>query len=404
MTFALGVVLFALALIVSVAWHECGHMWAAQATGMKVRRYFIGFGPTLWSVRRGETEYGFKAIPAGGFCDIAGMTPYDELSEADKPRAMFRQATWKRLVVLLGGPAMNFVLGFALIIVLGLSWGLPSLDGSSKVYAANLGCVAATTDAAGKPVDCTGPAPAAEAGLADGDRILAVNGTEIANSSELVAGVQQSTGTVDLLIERDGAEQTVTVPVTQVQRMAEQPDGSLAPVTVGAIGVGLQNDYVNHYNALSVWPGAVGFTGSLFVETGKALASLPSKVAGLWEAVTGGERAIDTPVSVVGASVLGGQAAERGAWQMFLMLLISVNFFLGLFNLVPLLPLDGGHMAIALYEKGRNTVRGWFGRTAAGPVDYLKLLPLTYVVVVVLGAFMVLTLTADIINPIQVFN
>lgn len=154
---------------------------------------------------------------------------------------------------------------------------------------------------------------------------------------------------------------------------------------------------------MTIWGGAISFTGDMATETFKALLSLPSKVSGLWDAVTGGERAVDSPVSVVGASVLGGQAVERGYWDMFLGLLLSVNFFLGLFNLVPLLPLDGGHMAIALFEKARNTVRRWFGRAAAGPIDYYKLLPLTYAVVVVMGGFMLLTLTADIVNPIQVF-
>ena len=156
-----------------------------------------------------------------------------------------------------------------------------------------------------------------------------------------------------------------------------------------------------HYNALSIIPGSAVFTADLAHKTWNALISMPTKVHDLWIAVTGGQRAPDTPVSVVGATVLGGQAAERGLWEMFLLLLISINFFLGLFNLVPLLPLDGGHMAIVGYEKARDTVRRWFGRAAGGPVDYFKLLPLTYAVVVVMAGFMVLTLTADIINPIK---
>ena len=125
MSFAIGVTLFALALLLSVAWHECGHMWAAQATGMKVRRYYVGFGPTIWSTRRGETEYGLKAIPLGGFCDIAGMTPHEELTADEQDRAMYKQKAWKRLVVLFAGPAQNFILGFVLIIIVVLTQGPP---------------------------------------------------------------------------------------------------------------------------------------------------------------------------------------------------------------------------------------------------------------------------------------
>ena len=125
MMFALGVVLFALGLLASIAWHECGHMWAAQRTGMYVRRYFVGFGPTLWSTRRGETEYGIKAIPLGGFCDIAGMTTHDELAPKDEPRAMYRQKSWKRVVVLLAGPVQNLILGFVLIVIMALGVAQP---------------------------------------------------------------------------------------------------------------------------------------------------------------------------------------------------------------------------------------------------------------------------------------
>ncbi|GAA3959463.1 M50 family metallopeptidase [Gordonia caeni] len=402
MSFALGVVLFALALLISIAWHELGHMWAAQATGMKVRRYFVGFGPTLWSTRRGETEYGVKGIPLGGFCDIAGMTPHDELAVEDRERAMYKQPTWKRLVVLFAGPAQNFILGFVLVIVVGLSWGLPIL-GDRPVHATTVGCVAPATDDKGRLVECSGPGPAVAAGLEPGDQILAVDGHTVAGTTDLIMQVQKSSGQVHLTVERDGARQELTVPVTQVQRMTENPDGTLSPVTVGAIGVGLNEERTNHYNALTVWGGAVSFTGDMFTETYKALIKLPTKIDNLWTAVTGGERDPETPISVYGASVMGGQVVERGYWDVFFLLLISVNFFLGLFNLVPLLPLDGGHMAIALYEKLRNTIRRLFGKAAAGPVDYYKLLPLTYAVVVVMAGFMVLTLTADIVNPIQIF-
>ncbi|WOC14490.1 M50 family metallopeptidase [Gordonia sp. MP11Mi] len=402
MSYVLGIVLFAAALLISIAWHELGHHLAAKATGMKVRRFFVGFGPTLWSTRIGETEYGFKAIPLGGFCDIAGMTPHDELSVTERGRAMYEQKTWKRLVVMIAGPVQNFILGFILIIVLALGWGLPIL-GDQPVHATQISCVAPTTDAKGNPDPCTGPAPAAVAGLRVGDQILAVNGSRVSNSSDLIDKVRDSTSSATLTIDRDGHSMDLTIPVTQVQRMAKKDDGTLFPVTVPAIGVSLDRVLVKHYDWGSVWGGAVSFTGDIFEQTYKALIALPSKIDDLWTAVTGGERGDDTPVSVVGASRLGGEAVERGYWDMFLGLLLSINFFLGAFNLVPLLPLDGGHMIIAIYEKIRNLIRRLFGRSDGAPVDYYKLLPLTYGVVAVMGVFMVLTVTADIINPIRIF-
>ena len=133
MMFVIGIVLFALAILISVALHECGHMWVALATGMKVRRYFVGFGPTLWSTRRGETEYGIKAIPAGGFCDIAGMTSVEELEPDERDRAMYKQKTWKRVAVLFAGPGMNFVIGLVLIYAIAVIWGLPNLHPSAVI-------------------------------------------------------------------------------------------------------------------------------------------------------------------------------------------------------------------------------------------------------------------------------
>ena len=142
MMFAIGIVLFALAILISVALHECGHMWVARATGMKVRRYFVGFGPTLWSTRRGETEYGVKAVPLGGFCDIAGMTPVEELAPDETDRAMYKQATWKRVAVLFAGPGMNFVICLVLIYVIALIWGLPNLHPPTKAIVGETACVA----------------------------------------------------------------------------------------------------------------------------------------------------------------------------------------------------------------------------------------------------------------------
>ena len=406
MVFVVGVVLFALGLLLSIAWHECGHMWAAQRTGMLVRRYFIGFGPTIWSFRRGETEYGIKAIPLGGFCDIAGMTTYDEIAPEQAHRAMYLQKAWKRFVVMIAGPMQNFILGFVLIVIMALSVGLPDLSPPptpSRVGATD--CVSSTIAADGTSSPCTGTGPAAAAGLRAGDEIVAVGGQPVSTASELSPAIQKSTGPVVLTVLRDGARFDVTVtpqPVTVPDTDTGAAPG--ATKTVNQIGIAYPRTAgYTQYSVLGAVPGAVVFTGQLANATWDSLLSLPSKVGALWTSVTGGERSADTPVSVYGASVIGGDLAERGQWAAVLLLLISINFFLGLFNLVPLLPLDGGHIAIIGYEKARNTIRARLGKVAKGPVDYIKLMPATYVVLAIMGSYMVLTLTADIINPIKLF-
>ncbi|MFC9433437.1 M50 family metallopeptidase [Nocardia sp. NPDC057030] len=400
MVYALGFVLFALGITISIALHECGHMWTAQATGMKVRRYFIGFGPKVFSFRRGETEYGLKALPLGGFCDIAGMTALDELAPEEIDRAMYRQETWKRMVVMSGGIAMNFLLGFILVMILAVGWGLPRLDLPPATSLGAMSCVP-QQNPDGTTQPCTGTGPAQRAGLQRGDVVHAVNGVPVKTWKEFQTETQKQSGPFDYTVERDG--QTLTIRVTP-ERVIRYPEGGGAGREVGAVGVGLNAAYDPvKYNVLSAIPASATFTGDMFVRTFQSLAQLPQKVTALWSAVTGGERDPETPVSVYGASKIGGETAERGLWGVFILVLASLNFFLGAFNILPLLPLDGGHMAVVLYEKVRNTIRGWKGLAPGGPVDYLKLLPLTYVAVVIGGAYMVLTLVADIVNPIKLF-
>ncbi|MFC9356934.1 M50 family metallopeptidase [Rhodococcus sp. NPDC057014] len=406
MVFAVGVVLFALGIALSIALHEAGHMWVAQATGMKVRRYFIGFGPKIFSFRRGETEYGLKALPLGGFCDIAGMTALDELEPDEEDRAMYKKPTWKRLAVMSGGIGMNFVLGLVLVYVLAVGWGLPDLNRSTDAVVGSVGC-AAPTQGPGPDFalsECTGPGPAEQAGIRTGDVITAVDGKDTPTFADVAAATRSLSGPVDFTVERDGEEQTIVVPVQQVQRWVQEK-GETEPheATVGAIGIGATPSVVEH-SALSAVPASFEFTGDMFVMTAERLVQMPSKAVDLWHAVTGGERDPETPISVYGASVIGGQIAEQGIWEAFVLLLASLNFFLGMFNLLPLLPLDGGHMAVTVYERVRDWFRTRRGLPGGGPVDYMKLLPVTYVVIVIGGAYMLLTLTADIVNPIKLFQ
>lgn len=395
MLFVLGFVLFALGITVSVALHECGHMWAAQATGMKVRRYFVGFGPKIYSFRRGETEYGVKALPLGGFCEIAGMTALDELEPEEVDRAMYRQATWKRLIVMFAGIFMNFLLAFLLIAALAMTAGLPRLTEPSPTIGA-VGCVP-TQNADLSYGECSGAGPAQRAGLRPGDTVTAVDGVPVGTWSEFQTATQEKAGVLTYTVDRDGSELTVEVVPEQVDRYRD--DGTSREIS--AVGVTLESQGPVTYGPIAAIPASAVFTADLAVRTAQSLVQLPQKVGALWEAVSGGERDADTPVSVYGASRLGGESFAAGMWGWFILLLASLNFFLGIFNLLPLLPLDGGHIAVVIFEKLRNTIRGFRGLPPGGPVDYLKLLPITYVAVVLGGAYMLLTLAADIVNPIR---
>jgi membrane-associated protease RseP (regulator of RpoE activity) len=401
MMFVIGIVLFALAILISVALHECGHMWVAQATGMKVRRYFVGFGPTLWSTRRGETEYGVKAIPAGGFCDIAGMTSVEELQPDEHARAMYKQKTWKRVAVLFAGPGMNFVIGLVLIYAIAVIWGLPNLHPSAVI--GQTACAASETKQ-GQFDKCTGVGPAGAAGIRAGDVVLKVGDTPVSDFSDMAAAVQKLHGTVPVVIKRNGRTMTKYVDITQRQRWVTDGTGGAKPSTIGVMGVMGTSTGPTHYNLATAVPGTFAFTGNLSVLLGKSLVSIPTKVGALIHAIGGGQRSLDTPISVVGASIIGGDTVDHGVWMAFWLFLAQLNFILGAINLVPLLPFDGGHIAIAVFEKLRNMIRSARGKVAAAPVNYLKLMPATYVVLVLVVGYMLLTVTADVVNPIRLFR
>ncbi|WP_179471066.1 M50 family metallopeptidase [Mycolicibacterium vinylchloridicum] len=412
MMFVIGIALFALCILISVALHECGHMWVARATGMKVRRYFVGFGPTLWSTHRpnklGSTEYGLKAVPLGGFCDIAGMTSVEELKPEERPYAMFKQDTWKRVAVLFAGPAMNFIIGLVLVYGIAVVWGLPNLHAPTTAVVGETQCVAAETTK-GKLDDCTGPGPAALAGIKSGDVVLKVGDTDVKNFDEMVTAVRKASGPTPFVVQRteNGAtrEFTTTVDVTPTQRFAaKEKGGEPVPTSVGAVGVSMATFPPTQYNVLTAVPATFTFSGDLAVELGKSLAKIPTKVGALVHSIGGGERDPETPISVVGASIIGGDTVDHGLWVAFWFFLAQLNFVLGAINLVPLLPFDGGHIAIAVFEKIRNLIRSARGRVAAAPVNYLKLMPATYVILVVVVGYMLLTVTADLVNPIRLFQ
>jgi membrane-associated protease RseP (regulator of RpoE activity) len=418
MAYILGVVLFALAILISVSLHEAGHMGAAKAFGMKVSRYFVGFGPTLWSFRRGETEYGVKGIPLGGFVKIVGMTPQDDdVHPEDEPRAMWRYPVWKRTIVMAAGSATHFALAFVALWLAAMFMGLPNPAYPQTDDEVN------AQPAVVKVADCviTDPAQAARrecaendptspstlAGLRDGDRITRVGNTAVDNYGELVGAIRASKpGLVEIEYVRDGAAPaTVDVSLVAVERPPlGDPDAPVVPTA--AMGVGPEIDIPA---TVTYGPGeAVGATvdgaGAMFTGTFEAMKKFPEKVPKLWTAINGGERDPETPISVVGASRLGGEAVANGLWEAFVFLFIGLNFFIGVFNLLPLLPLDGGHIAIAWFERARSWVWARLGRPDPGRVDYMKLMPVTYAVILIFGGFTLLTVAADIVNPITLFK
>lgn len=412
-----GIVLFALIILLSVCLHEAGHMVTAKSFGMKVTRYFAGFGPTLWSFKRGETEYGVKAIPLGGFVKIVGMTPQDDdVTPEDEHRAMWRFPVWKRTIVMSAGSATHFVIGFVLLWVTFAFVGMPNPvltkiyenPSAATPYIQVISCV--NVSSASRPcVAGTDPAgPAQQAGLRDGDQITAVGGVPVATYGELVTKIRSTPpGPVTVTYIRAGQTSTVTVNLVAAQRAPiDDPDGPVS--TVSAIGVGPTTPPgvpLNvAYGPIDGFGEAVGYTGQTFGAIWSSIGNLPGKVPGLFRALAGEPRDPEGPISVVGASELGGQTVSIGAWNFFLLLAAGLNFFVGVFNLLPLLPLDGGHIAIAWYER----VRSWLARKRNKPdpgrVDYMKLMPITYVVIIIFGGFSVLTILADIINPVNLLG
>jgi membrane-associated protease RseP (regulator of RpoE activity) len=414
MTYAAGVIIFALGILLSVCLHEFGHLLTAKRFGMKATQYFAGFGPTLWSFRRGETEYGFKAIPAGGFVKIVGMTPLEELSEEDRPRAFYRFPLWQRTVVLIAGSMTHFLIALVLFFFAAWTTGLPNLATLSfdqTKAAPVLGSVSACAvqgwelDKDGalrgcRPGDPVGPAKAA--GLLPGDKIVSLDGTPVATYGDLVKTIRGADpGPVTVVYVRDGEQRTTTMDLVAAQRPpADDPKGKLAAVSFAGITVAGPKGIL-HYPVAEAPAASVWYLGQTFQQTFTAIGHFPSRIPVLFQAISGGQRSADSPVSVVGAARLGGESFQLGAIVVFLMLLAELNVFIGVFNLLPLLPLDGGHVAVAWYEGVRSWWAARRGKPDPGRVDYNKLLPLTYAVVLLFVGLTVLTLTADIVNPIK---
>ena len=393
MSYTLGVVFFVVALLLSVMLHEAGHFFTAKSFGMKASRFFVGFGPTLWSTHRGETEYGVKAIPAGGFVKIVGMTELEEIEPGDEDRAFYRQPAGQRVVVLVAGSVVHFVIAIVLLfLVIATTGDILNVQPTTTIDAVSK-CVPVDPNEAA----CTSRDPAAPAAgkLQSGDKVLAVNGQPVSSYDDLRARISASPGRpITLTVVRHGSDVQVTVTP-----LAAKLNGR----TVGRIGIAP----VQRQRPVSV-AGAVPLTfttlGHMTVETGKALGDLPHEVS---QILNGQQRSTSGAASVVDIARVSGQIAQAKVsfgerLANLLAIVAQLNFFVGIFNLLPLLPLDGGHVAIVLYEQARKRVYRLFGRRDPGRVDLMKIMPFTYAVVAVFVGLSLLLLYAGIVNPISI--
>jgi membrane-associated protease RseP (regulator of RpoE activity) len=394
---ALGVLAFVAALLLSVMLHEFGHFIFAKKFGMKVTEFFLGFGYKIWSFTKGETEFGIKAIPAGGYCRIVGMSIHEEMNEEDAPRAFVKASAPRRLIVLAAGSISHFILGFILIFVIffgiGTSTTLPIID---QV----LPCI--NTSATSNACPSGAPAsPAQEAGLKAGDHIISINGVKVTNWSQDIQVVRTSAGKeLNLIVERGGSSIAITATPRDVM-IGGKHYGMLG--IISKIGLQREGFVTSLHDTWSL--------GSSFFSTSiKSLISLPGKVPALFkQTFLGAKRDANGLVGVVGVAQASAATASDHALsfgdklETFLLIIASLNIFIGIFNLLPLLPLDGGHMAVAVIDGYRRWRARRRGEQEPAPIDLDKLMPVTAVVFIFLVALSLMLLAADIFNPVH-FN
>jgi len=390
----IGVIAFVVALLLSVMIHEAGHYLTAKRFGMKVTEFFVGFGQKIWSTQRGETEFGVKAIPAGGYCRIAGMTPREELSEADADRAFVKAGVTQRLIVLGAGSFLHFVIGFVLLLTLFSAIGITSLTNQVERVS---DCIpqTATEVCSSKST----PSPAKNAGILAGDQIISINGVEYTEWAQAVRVIRSSAGKqLDITVNRNGA--LIDILVTPAFR---DLDGE----KIGVLGVVNKVGTVT-YAPITAVSKAGSFTIEILQNSLTALISLPSKIPDLINQTFGNEeRDPEGLVGVVGVARVSGETAETKALTgrekiaTFVLIIASLNLFVGMFNLLPLLPLDGGHMAVAIADGVRNTRAKAKGLAKPAPFDVERLTPITMVVFVLMASLSLLLLTADILNPVR---
>ncbi len=431
MMYALGVIVFLIGVALSIALHEVGHMWPAKKFGVKVTQFFVGFGRTVWSVKRGETEYGLKAFPLGGFVKLVGMLPpdhevrdreghllvrksdtglftqmatdaraaeYEDIDPEDEERLFYRRPWWQKVIVMAGGPTVNLIIATVLFSISFMAFGVPT---PTTTVSQVSDCAIADAEAGRTCTDADPVTPARQAGLQPGDVITSFNGEPIKDWEQVTTLIRRN-GDREATIgfERDGVDQQATVNTSVLARASvDDPD---RVENVGFLGV--SPTFVTERKGVGY---VVTEMGSMIGATAEALANLPARMVGVVKAAFGAEREADGPISVVGASRFAGEMVTVDdptpgqSAQRIITLLGSLNLFLWLFNLVPLLPLDGGHIAGALWEQLRRVVARLRGKPDPGFVDVARMLPVAYAVGLLLIVMGVVLIYADIVNPVR---
>ncbi|MFE3994392.1 M50 family metallopeptidase [Streptomyces goshikiensis] len=425
----IGVFVFVIGLLFSIAWHELGHLSTAKLFGIRVPQYMVGFGKTIWSRKKGDTEYGVKAIPMGGYIRMIGMFPpgedgkvtarstspfrsmiedarsaaYEELQPGDESRLFYTRKPWKRVIVMFAGPFMNLVL--AMVIFFGL-WMTFGVQQTTTEVASVVDCVVKQSEKREICKDGDPVAPAKAAGLTPGDKIVAFGGRPVDDWTVLQKRIRDTTGPAALTVLRDG--QRVDLKADLVENQVAKTDGHGGYVKGQFVKAGWIGFTPRTVIAPLSFGASVDRVGETVSQSVQGLTQLPAKVPALWNAAfNGGERAQDSPMGIVGAARISGDIAaldipseERMA--ILLSVLGYFNLSLFLFNMLPLLPLDGGHIAGALWESVRRHAARIFRRADPGPFDVARLMPAAYVVAAVFVCFTLLVLVADVVNPIKI--
>jgi membrane-associated protease RseP (regulator of RpoE activity) len=380
--------LFIAILIVIVMLHELGHFATAKWAGMKVTEYFVGFGPRLWSVRKGETEYGVKAIPAGGYVRIVGFTSMEEVAAEDEPRAYRQQPFYKRIIVASAGSVVHIIIAFVLALILVLSFGR-----STNNY----------TVASLEQWHGGGQTPAALAGLKPGDTIVSINGKTFANPNAMTDVVKHSTGKqLELGVERNG----------KLIHLSATPRSGKG-ITVGGQALGDRGYLGVEIKPATASVGPLDAVGNSFTTmwqvtdqevVGLAHTFSPSGIHSVFNQVTNSKDAQSVasnptsqprPVSIIGIANLGAQTEQAGI-ESVLLLLITINIVFALLNMLPMIPLDGGHVAVAAYEWIRTKKGEAYYRA-----DITKLFPIAVLFISILLALVVAGIYLDITHPLQ---
>jgi membrane-associated protease RseP (regulator of RpoE activity) len=377
MSSTIGILIFVLSIVLVIVVHEAGHFVFAKAFGMKVEEFFFGFGPRLWSTRRGETEYGVKAIPLGGYVRIAGMNPFQETPAAELPRTYGAKPAWQRFLVVLAGPFTHFVLAFLVLTIYFVAVGTPkyqpTIDQVDRTIASASGG--------------TITSPAWAAGLRPGDAIVGVGPVSHPDQEAFVDYTRTHVGQpVRLTVVRGDRSFRVTVTPVLGTVPGQPPRGRIG-IELGA-GTVLSRDRSSPIAAVgdgfrAMW----NLTGQLFQSLSAVFG--PAAIGRIFHLLGGAPRAVTDPSGLVGGARLAGEAAQAGAWDTLFLLFAEFNIFVGLLNLLPLPPLDGGHIVVLAIEK-----------VTRRPVDPRRLVPVAAVVAGFLVVLTVSLLYLDIVNPV----